>query len=116
MDGDIPRQSVESSVSRVNRASTSKSVATSSTASSSDTGQSKAAAPQKLSDDQLQISSEVEQLDHLLQSLEQVDEVDQKRIESIRQAIKSGDLTVNFQQLAQKIMELSDEFNNRNEP
>ena len=64
-----------------------------------------------IQDDQLQVSAEAQRIDELFQSLADVEEVNQSRVESIRRAIKNGELPVDYSLLASKILELTDELN-----
>lgn len=70
----------------------------------------KAAAPPKVNDDRLRLSGEAQNIEELFQSLSDIDEIDRKKVESIRLAIKKGEMPVDYQMLANKILELSDDF------
>ncbi|WP_252178605.1 flagellar biosynthesis anti-sigma factor FlgM [Endozoicomonas sp. 4G] len=70
----------------------------------------KAVEPPKVNDDRLRLSGEAQNIEELFQSLSAIDEIDQKKVESIRQAIKKGEMPVDYQMLANKILELSDDF------
>ena len=62
-------------------------------------------------DDQLKVSAEAQRIDELFESLADVEEVNQSRVESIQRAIKNGELPVDYSLLASKILELTDELN-----
>ena len=85
-------------------------VATNSQPASGDKKHEKSA-PASVGDDQLQVSAEAQRIDELFQSLADVEEVNQSRVESIRRALKNGELPVDYPLLASKILELTDELN-----
>ncbi|WOG29078.1 flagellar biosynthesis anti-sigma factor FlgM [Endozoicomonas sp. 8E] len=66
--------------------------------------------PPKVNNDRLQLSGEAQNIEELFQSLSAIDEIDSKKVESIRRAIKKGEMPVDYQVLANKILELSDDF------
>ncbi|WP_422135161.1 flagellar biosynthesis anti-sigma factor FlgM [Endozoicomonas sp. ALD040] len=70
----------------------------------------KAVEPPKVNNDRLQLSGEAQNIEELFQSLSAIDEIDSKKVESIRRAIKKGEMPVDYQVLANKILELSDDF------
>lgn len=85
-------------------------VTTSSQPSSSHKKQEKIS-PAIVGDDLLEVSAEAQRIDELFQSLADVEEVNQSRVESIRRALKNGELPVDYPLLASKIVELTDELN-----
>lgn len=64
-----------------------------------------------IEEDRLEVSAEAQKIDELFQQLADVDEVNSARVESIRKSLKKGNFPIDYQQLADKILELSDELN-----
>ena len=62
-----------------------------------------------LQKEDFELSVEARQMDDLLHTLTEVGEINAGRVEMIKAALKNGELPIDYQQLANKILELSDE-------
>ncbi|USE37628.1 flagellar biosynthesis anti-sigma factor FlgM [Endozoicomonas sp. SCSIO W0465] len=69
----------------------------------------------RVAEDRLNVSASAQQIDELFQQLADLDDVNAARIRSVRESIKKGNFPIDYQRLADKILELSDELNSEND-
>ncbi|WP_067515257.1 flagellar biosynthesis anti-sigma factor FlgM [Endozoicomonas ascidiicola] len=65
----------------------------------------------RVAEDRLNVSASAQQIDDLFQQLSDLDDVNAARVKSVRESIKKGNFPIDYQRLADKILELSDELN-----
>ncbi|MDD7804840.1 MAG: flagellar biosynthesis anti-sigma factor FlgM [Endozoicomonas sp. (ex Botrylloides leachii)] len=65
-----------------------------------------------LKKEDFELSPEARHMDELFQKMVNIGDIDAARVASIKQALAKGGLPIDYQQLASKIFELSDEINN----
>lgn len=71
--------------------------------------------PRVVAEDHLDVSASAQQIDGLFQQLADMEEVNVARVRSVRESIKKGNFPIDYQRLADKILELSDELNSEND-
>lgn len=69
----------------------------------------------RVAEDHLDVSASAQQIDGLFQQLTDMEEVNAARVKSVRESIKKGNFPIDYQRLADKILELSDELNSEND-
>lgn len=61
---------------------------------------------QTASEDSVQLSQSAQQLDSIKQIIDQTPEIDQKRVDEVKQALASGELEIDANALAKKMLEI----------
>ncbi|MGB0360862.1 MAG: flagellar biosynthesis anti-sigma factor FlgM [Endozoicomonas sp.] len=69
----------------------------------------------RVAEDRLNVSASAQQIDDLFQQLSDLDDINVARVKSARESIKKGNFPIDYQRLADKILELSDELNSEND-
>ncbi|WP_163372216.1 flagellar biosynthesis anti-sigma factor FlgM [Endozoicomonas acroporae] len=69
----------------------------------------------RVAEDRLNVSASAQQIDELFQQLADLEDVNAARVKSVRESIKKGNFPIDYQRLADKILELSDELNSEND-
>ena len=69
----------------------------------------------RVAEDHLDVSASAQQIDGLFQQLTDMEEVNAARVKSVRESIKKGNFPIDYQRLADKILEISDELNSEND-